>query len=325
MPKPKPTAIYRSLLSDAFRVARERKALWVFGLFAAILSTGGAWEMTAKSLHRLSALQLACAEAVRGTFGGTRMFGEIVQATLRQDPSFLNLLLTVGSATVIGSIIASVISQGALIASVGARKISDSEAALAGTRSFWDLLALNLLHKAAHVVLVLLASVPFLALVARPEAGAILSAFLTLVLIVPASIAVSTLFMLASVDAVKKKTHTLDAIHHAVRAWRAHWVAALELGVILFLAAVLAATLYILAAAILAVPAAVAFSAALAAESAAVSIVTGTICISLFFLLLFAFVGITNVFQYAAWTRFYDLATAKKKIISKTHRVWRGR
>ena len=43
-------------------------------------------------------------------------------------------------------------------------------------------------------------------------------------------------------------------------------------------------------------------------------------------LLVFAFAGATTVFQYAAWVRFYGLATGPiKKTISKAHRVFKGK
>lgn len=325
MQKPKPTTVYRSLLSDALRVAWGRKQLWVFGLFAALLSTGGAWEMTAKSFHRLSTVRDACVQVMRGTFTGTQMFGRSVRDMIVLEPSRATGVATIIIVAVLLAVIASVVSQGALVAGTGKKEVADAEAIRAGRSAFWDLLALNLLHKAAHAVVTLIAAIPLFALITSPTRPDVVVTFLVCLVVFPLTIVISILFMLASVDAAKKGTHALDAIHHAVRVWTAHWLAALELGLILFLSALLAGVLFLTVVALLAIPFAVLVSASLVFGSSTVFLLVNVFGAFLFVLLLFGFVGMLTTFQYAAWGRFYEHGTGKKKVISKTHRIWSGR
>ncbi len=325
MQKPKPTTVYRSLLTDALRVAWGRKQLWVFGLFAALLSTGGAWEMTAKNFRHLSAMRDASLAAMRGTLGAKRMFGGFVQDALSLDPTRASMIA--GFVIVAGllAIVASVVSQGALVAGTGKKEIADPEAVAASKRSFADLLLLNLLHKAAHGIVTLIAVVPLFALVERPSTQDILATSATCLVVFPLTIVISTLFMLASADMVQKNTHALDAVHHAVRAWRAHWLAAFELGLILFVSMIATGILFVLSVALLSIPFAVVVSVALAFANATAFLIVNVLGAFLLVLLLFGFVGMVTTFQYAAWVRFYELATGKKRMVSKTHRIWNGK
>src|SRR3989339_48248 len=129
MPTKYPTTIYRSLFSDALRVAWERKALWVVGLFAALLSTGGACEMAAKGFRGLRATRDVYVGMVQGTFTGAHAFGILVQDMLGWDPSRLTVFVSLVVAFGILAVIASVVSQGALIEGAGGKAISDTQAA----------------------------------------------------------------------------------------------------------------------------------------------------------------------------------------------------
>ena len=326
MPAKKPTTIYRSLLVDAFRVARDRKNLWVFGLFAALLSTGGVGEMAAKSWHRLSVARNVCGEIVRGSFTGADTFGAFVRTAVQFRPSDSTFVMTVLALVALAMVAVSVASQGVILSGAGAKPLSDAKAVADGKRSFWHLLALNALSKAAHALLTLLSVLPILLILESPSGSSALVAFVTFLFAFPLTVVVAALFMIASVHVSRTNAHALDAIHHATAIFKRHWLAAFELGIILFLCVVLASAAFVVVVSILSVPFVVFLSLAVVSASTTGFLVANVLGAFLLLLLIFAFAGATTTFQYAAWIRFYALATGPiKKTISKTHRVFKGK
>ena len=326
MPAKKPTTIYRSLLRDSIRVTMERKSLWVFGLFAALLSTGGVGEMAAKGWHRLSVARDVFGEIARGTFTGTRTFGTVVRACLEIAPSQATAIMTIMTLVAIAMVAVSVASQGAVLSSVGPKPITDAQAVATGKKSFWHLLALNVLNKSSHALLILLSSLPLLLVIERTTGSSALVAFLTFLVAFPLTVIIAAIFMLASVHIAKTNAHSLDAIHHAVTIFKKHWLAAFELGLILFLTVIAASGAFVMAVSLLSIPFIVAVSVAVISSSATAFLVSNVLGAFALLLLVFTFAGATTVFQYAAWVRFYGHAVSPvRKTISKAHRVWKGK
>lgn len=316
--------VYRPLFRDSFRVAWERKSLWVFGLFAALLSTGGVCEMAAKNYRHLSTMSGMYADLMHGTFTGTQTFGRMVRGMMDLDPSRVSGVVTIAMIFGVLAIVVSVSSQGALISGVGARALPPEHAAEYGRRAFWHMLALNALNKIAHAVLTVLTALPLFLLVAEPEAPNALLVFLALLVAFPLTIAIASVFMLASVNVVRSRSHALDAIHHAVVIFREHWLAAFETGLLLFVSVSLAAIAFVLAVGVAAIPFAVVVSMSLMFGSAFLFLAVNVLGAALFVLFLLLFVGATTAFQYAVWVRFYDHAAVGRKTLSKSHRMWRG-
>lgn len=321
----KPTTIYRSLFRDAARVAGERKALWVFGLFAALLSTGGVCEMAARGFGRLASARDLYASLMRGTFTGAQAFGVLVRDAAEFGTARVTFAGTALVLFLIAGAIASVTSQGALVAGVGPNRLTDAQAAQAGRRAFWHLLALNFLHKGAHLLVMALSALPLFLLVARPDGITASAAFLSFVVAFPLAVVISVVFMLASVRVVRTADHALDAIHHALVQFRAHWIAAFETGLVLFAVVVAAAVLFATAVALASIPFAVLATLTIIVGNPFLFVIVNAVGAAALVLLTFAFAGAVTTFQYAIWVGFYDHASVKNRIISKVRRIWHGR
>jgi hypothetical protein len=326
MGRRKPTTIYRSLFADAFRVAWERKSLWVFGLFAALLSTGGVYEMLSKDVRHLAAGRDLYLDLWRGTFAGTELFGRYLRDLLELEPARVTATVTLLVILALLLLLASVVSQGALIAGAGKKPISDRAAIAAGSRAFSSMLFLNILHKLAHLLLTALAALPLLLLLAKPDGGMLLAVFLAYLVSLPLTVFVATVFMLSSVDIVETGSHAFDAIEHALLVFRRHALAAFETGLILFCAVLVASFAFLVLLALLAMPFAVLISMALAAGSPFLFMTLNVLAVLVLLALFFCFTGATTTFQYAVWVRFCAHATApRQKIVSKIHRIWIGK
>lgn len=323
MPTKKPTVTYRSMLAESARTAWERKSLWVFGLFAALLSTGGAYEMVVKDARVGMLLRQGYARACESA--GTSWFGPLVRDLLAFGPGRVTVLVTLAAALAALLVAASVVSQGALIAGVGKKAVGDAAAANAGRAAFWHLLWLNVLHKSAHALLSLLAVLPLWYVAVRPGTDSVAVAFVSLALLLPLTISVSVLFMLASVHAARTGEHTLNAIEHAVILFRAHALAAFETGLIVFSCVVAAVAGFLLLGTLASIPFALTVFISLLIGNAVLFTAVNVVGAAGLILMLFAFAGATTTFQYAVWTRFHDHAASKNRTISKIHRVWRGR
>jgi len=53
MPAKKSTTLYRPFLREAFAITWKRKSLWIFGIFAALISTGGVVDVVWRSLEKV--------------------------------------------------------------------------------------------------------------------------------------------------------------------------------------------------------------------------------------------------------------------------------
>lgn len=325
MPTKKPTTTYRCILHDAWRVTVERRALWVFGLFAALLSTGGVGETAAKGVQRLATVRDVHVGILRGTFTGYDTFGRVLQDVLTIESARLTASVTLAVLCIALAVIASVVSQGALVAGTGTHVISDRTAVSAGRHAFWHLLGLNFLHKSAQAVLVLLAALPMLALVAQPGVTTMVGAMISYLIALPATVAASIVFVLASIHAVRANAHALDAIHHALALLRSHWLAALEIGLVLFGMIIAFSLGFVALIALASIPFALLVSVSVLVGNDLLFLVVNVLGAGVLVLLVFAFAGAATTFQYATWVRFYEQANMKNRIISKIHRIWHGR
>lgn len=326
MPTKKPASIYRSLLRDALRITRERKNLWVFGLFAAFLSTGGVGEMAARGWHRLAVTRDVCGEIFRGSFAGASVFGAVVRTILQFQPAHATLILSAVILLVLSLVAVSVMSQGVILAAVGSKPIADARAVEIAKASFWHLLALNVLHKATQALLILFASLPTVLIVVSPRGSSALIAFLAYLVFFPLMLVVAAVFMIASVGVSRTNAHALDAIHRALSVFRTHWMAAFELGLILFLCVIAASAGFVVLISLLAIPYMALLSLALISGNAVAFVLANVLGPFALLLLMATLAGATTTFQYAAWVRFCAHASGPiKKTISKAHRVWRGK
>lgn len=326
MPRKKSTAFYRVLLRDALHLTWNRKSLWIFGMFTAIISTGGVFDVAGRSFMRVQSGPKLFQSLLDGSFVGFRLLSEYVRRLQIADPGRASF--TIGMLVVLGLIllIAAVLSQGALIKGILEKKPLALKPLLQkGGPYFWHLAGIDALTEIATGFVVILTTYVVLLAIAQTSLIHVLIYLGTFLLFFPLILAINIIGTLAAIDSVRHETHALDAIHHAVNIFRTHWLVTIELGILLFLLVFGVAVLEFVALIFLSIPFTILSVLALFSSIPFLFILVNVLTVAVFAGLILAFAGAAVTFQYAVWAHFYSAAHKKsllKRIQPKLHRLW---
>jgi hypothetical protein len=324
MPR-KPTPMYRTLLREAFSLAWERKSLWVFGLFAGLVSTGGLFDAAYRSFRRIEQGSDLLMTVVRGSVPGYDTFGSYVQNLLLLDRARVTATITVAALIVLLLAVTAVLSQGALIAGLlGAANKAPHRHLNEGRPFFWRILLLDLAAKAMQLLLIFATTLPLVLFLTRTNVlDGVLYTAVFLVLF-PATVIVSLLLALASIDVVKEDAHPVDAIHRALIIFGSHWLVALELGIAVFLVVAAAGFAGLCGIILLSIPYAVLIGLSIYAGSPFLFSLVSVLAGVLLAVFLFTLAGAVITFQHAVWLKMYERAGGgrRNKLVAKLERLW---
>lgn len=303
----KDQSVYRHVLSDALRLAWQRRQLWIFGFFAMFMMTGGLIDTLMRALNDVSHKEVS--QLYPGLSPALpEILGRIVPRGALLPPTWF-LFVLFFLFLILGALIwFSVISQGALIAGIAAAdaKANPRSALLRGMASFWPLLITNLVAKASLAGAALMTAAPLgMALTSASPAATLLS-FLAFVLFIVLTMVVSVVSFYAIVDVVLTRSSTWHAIRNAIDTFRRHWIISIETALVLFGADVVMAVLFVSGFILILAPFTIFF---------VMMQVIGTISGTWFFLTgLTILLGVWTIamasaatsFRYAVWTLLYE-------------------
>lgn len=317
--------LYRPFFLDAWRLTWERKRLWIFGIFAALLSTGGVVDVAWRTLERVERAESLLVNLADASFMGYGLAASYIGQMAALGPERGSALVI--AATLIGLLllIMAVLSQGALVLGIRAKTLEDPHALRAQAAGhFWSLLLIGLFNKIVMAVLMVLMTLVLWLSAFSGDPADVAVFFTLLVLFIPATVVVSIIYLFALIDTVETGDHPLQAIHTGARLFARQWLSALEFGLLLFALVLVAGVAFIALLVLLLVPYSILFSATL---------LTGSFSLFLFINVLFAlalllaillFGGALVTFQYGAWYNFYKRGVHKmhgKKTFSKILRL----
>lgn len=322
MPK-KPATVYRQLLRDALVITWQNRPLWVFGIFAGIISTGGVVDVAVSGLKRITTADSLSQAWLDRSFIGYAYAGEFILHLKRIGSDQVGALLILMTAIFLFLLFAGTVSQAALVHGTGTHKGKHPRYIRRhALPHFWPLLTVNLLTKAASLTLFLLAALPVLLLpLSQGDHSALV--FTHLLLYVPAIILLNILSMLAVMDVVEADAGASHAVWHSFSLFRRHWLSAIELGLLLFLIVIGAVLLFAAGLGVLSLPYGLAYTAAVANGSTFLFFLTNLLAGLVAFALLFAFGGAAVTFQYSAWRLFYVRATHHLHGKKPFAKIWR--
>lgn len=320
-----PAPTYRPLLREALRLAWERKSLWVFGLFAGLVTTGGVVDVLGARVRQVTGTREFLADALAGTLPFADAFGAWVAQVRLLEGSRVTATVTIALLLVIALGVTAVLSQAALIRGLSCKQDRPFHHSLReGLPSLWPLLALDLCGKALQALLVGLTALTLALLFAR---GGALDGWIylaTFLACVPLSVALSLVMTLAAIDLVREGRGACHAFLHALGRAAGHWVACLELGLVSF---AVVALLWVAAGAcvaVLAIPYAAFVGLSLSAGSTELFWLGTALFGVTASALAFAFTGASVAFQHAVWVAFMDrTAPRRTPLVAKLERLWR--
>ncbi|MFC1788145.1 hypothetical protein ACFLZY_02915 [Patescibacteria group bacterium] len=312
--KKKPKALYRSLLKDAWRLTWQRKQFWVFGLFAAVISSGGVVDVLFRSFKRIETGRNLFENILNGSFIGYEIFGQYVQQLQLLDVGRVSITAALALIIIIGILFAAVVSQGALIIGLSKRQILTlKQAWQKGLSFFWPIFGLNILIKALSIIMIILSTLPLVLFITRATYQDALLFFALFLIFFPLVIIISIVSMIALIDIIKSKSHALDAIHTGLIYFKRHWLVTFELGVILFFITTIAGFLMFLILLLLSLPYTVLLVLTTITASHTLFILINALAFLLTVILILIFIALAATFQHACWLIFYERAVHKTR------------
>lgn len=317
-------SIYRETLGQAWSMTWRHKFLWIFGLFAALLGTGGAWETFFRNLSMVSEqpktlkdLQLL---EQSGTFKLIIDNVTLFFATPTADKFLTLLLVTVIFLAVFCLMFLAV---AAIIYAIGriheGNRVGVTEALGKSFHFFLPAFALNLLGKVVVWGLLLATGVPLVSLFLRNQAEVwnVLTGVVAFLVLVPVGVVVTFLVQYATAYVILRGKHIGEAIREAWKLFATNWLASIEMAFILYLINVVVGYfLFVL------------FLAPL--QQLVLSYLGGTFAalvpllqLSIFFtfLVLAGLSAILATFEFSAYTIFF-LKLTEGKVVSKLVRIF---
>jgi len=325
----KSTALYRPFFREAWNLTWTRRGLWIFGIFAALLSTGGVVDVGLASVKKVKASGSFLEQLMDSTFIGYDVAAQYMSQLQVLGPDRTGAIILFASATATLLIVMATISQAALLLGLKKKHTPDSHELKREAREhFWPLLGLGLLNKILTSLLIVLMTLPLLLFYLSTSAYSAILFFGLMLVFIPAVIVINTIYMFALMELVLRKKTFIDSIILGAQLFARQWVAAFEYGVMLFFLVFAAGLLLTALVVLFAVPYAIIFTATLLTGSLSVFLTVNTVFALALVALFMAFGGASVTYQYAAWYLFFKRGVHKthgKKLFSKLHRLVHGR
>src|SRR3989338_4394715 len=115
MPAKKSTMLYRPFLREAWRLTWERKSLWIFGIFAALISTGGVVDVVWRALQKIQRAESLLENLADSSFMGYDVAASYIGQLATLGPQRTSFIIIVSTLMGILLVIIATLSQGALL------------------------------------------------------------------------------------------------------------------------------------------------------------------------------------------------------------------
>lgn len=317
--------LYRPFLREAWRLTWERKSLWIFGIFAALISTGGVVDVVWRTLEKVERTESLLESLADASFIGYDVAASYIGQLATLGPQRVSFIVVALTLMGILLVVVATLSQGALVLGLRAKTPRDPhELRQKAMEHFWSLFLVGLLNKLLMLFLVVLMTLPLLLLSISSTLEHGLLFFALMLVFLPATIIVNIIYMFALIDVVETGAHPLSAIHTGAQLFARQWLATFEYGVTLFFLVFGSGLLLTVFVALLLIPLSAFYAAAVLSGSFYVFLTFNVVSACLIFAVLLTFGGACVTFQYSAWYHFYKHGLHKthgKKVFSKILRL----
>jgi len=320
------TKIYRPILKKSWDIIWHFKSLWFLGFFAALISSGGEFELLSKIIFDTNGDKNFIREAINGFKDGLQntlpdsgnILANLWALTTSAPINIISTILILLVAIIITAFIVwlTTVSQIGLIRNVNLatqnKPATINEGIDAGVENFWPILVINLIYKTILLIIFVLLGKEIILLVALGYAGTVIH-IVSLVLLSIITIIISFLVRYQILYIIIKKEKIITALKSAGRLFVNNWLLSLEMAFILFI--VYVAVLYIstfITAVLLAVPLVfTTYSSQIPVAVLIGLIMTAALAIIIYTILVTA---LMSVFQWSAWILLFNQMNTGKTL-----------
>lgn len=300
------TAIYRTLLREAFRLTWQRKTLWIFGIFAAFVSTGGVMDVATTGIRRVQIGGSLPQQLLDTSFSGYSMMGRYIGQIQTFGSFRVGAMIFFMFLIFVGLLFLAVLSQTALVHGIKAPTHEHPNIIRKRAHDhLFRIFVIDVLTKIAGAILVCVTTLPMLWYYTQYGSYDFGIAFLQILIFFPAVLIVSILSILSVIHVIETESTVSEAIATSWNIFKTHWLATLEYAFILFCLISLSAFALLALVILLSVPYALIYTASLLSGSLVVFVLTNTLYGLFALAVVFAFGGAIVTFQYSAWYLFY--------------------
>ncbi|PJA92301.1 hypothetical protein CO134_00840 [Candidatus Kuenenbacteria bacterium CG_4_9_14_3_um_filter_39_14] len=302
------------MLKNALSITWRYKYLWFFGLFAALLGNGGAFNYGIKNFSKVESQGVwltNLSESLKSWkfgFGKIDWYGIFTNFDLWGAVLFL-LMIVIG----LFLLWLSIASQGALVYGIKAAKTQFfNEALRHGSKKFWPLLLVNIILAVAIAVLMAIFNLPFVILYLNTGGNVLwqtVIVILSFIVWVPVTIIFYLIAQYAVIYIVNYDKHIAQAIKDAWLLFAKNWIVSLEAGFLLLLINIITSILLVAVVIVLALPFVMLGLLASALASNGFLWFVIILGILTFIALLFLYGAAWNVFQVSVWIQLFERIT----------------
>lgn len=303
--------LYRKILNQAFLVSWHNKYLWFFGLFAALVGSGG-YEIVGQGLAVNSDNLLWAKDFLNTGVISSGTFGNIKNLAISQpsDLVIIGLLLLVFLAITAFLLWLATVSQTAIVSSathiIADKKHSFSESFKNGRKNFWPVFAVNVFVKIAIFVVMLVINFPIISGIFYGTSWDYGSLYiLSVVVFVPILIMFSFMMKYVIAYVVIKGDSLCLAMKRGWQLFRTNWIISIEAAFILFIVSFLVSMVAIILLSALILPAKFIFYMAINYFGLYAGLFTMFVSELIGFLIIVGFASFNSVFQISAWTSLF--------------------
>lgn len=316
--------VYREVIPQALKMAWRNPILWIFGIFAAVLSTGGSLDAVWKFFNAIQnqGSELFIGNTVVqiwnvGTYGGFH-FLPFFQALLALFALSIILLAVAGFACV---------SQGVLIQSIGGTWKNGAggklkAAMMASGRAIFPIAILNLLIIVSIWLTRFLVSLPLSIALGRDNALFLAIYVVSFIIFFVLAVGLGIMQIYALNAMVLQGASLAEAFRRAWLVLKEHWLVSLETALLQALVIIGLTILSLIALLILCFPPAILYILAIFRNNFALFQISTGMFVGIALLFLVFFTGFTVTFQYALWTLMFR-KFGEGGVVAKLHRVLR--
>lgn len=311
--------LYREVMWDAFRTAWHTRSLWILGLFAGILQTGGIYDILFLSLNKIAGQIHMASSSWLGGFGTTFRTQNLWHDFLAMGIGRFLL----GSFLVLIFVILSLIAQGALTAGIGfrirGRAFTLRQLLKIGLNCILPIAALNIISLGLIWIARSFIFIPLLFAVRGPSVWNIFGTIIGLLIFVFIVILLVSIQMFGLQAIVIHNASFAEAMQKAIHLFKKSWVIILEKALLLLILGVGIMALALVIFALTGIPLFLLWFAAIPLQAPVLALIVYTLLTILFFLVMGCAGMFAIVFQYAAWNGIYR-RVSEGAALAKFHR-----
>jgi len=226
---------YRELFLTAWKRSFFRHPLWVFGILASCVTTGGLIQASGQTFSNITSSRNFFEQIYATPFLGQEWIAHFIERMQGIDPTRMVLVLTGLTVLMVLFLIASFVSQGGLLHGLGAHKNSFKENLQHGVSSAPRLFLLGIFVRAVQWILVLGISVPLAVATIDSTPVIALVYVICFLIFFPAILLLHGAAQLTAIDIVRYKRSFHTAFLEAWRSTLKNWLVIFEVEILCFL------------------------------------------------------------------------------------------